>query len=146
MFKCTESWRLFSFFHNFISRYSSYITWQMTFEVIGCSWFLLLFQSLIRALVVSAVVPAYVFSFIFGVNRRFGFLWPFFFGHSVNIATLFVSNDGVNCIVFTFHVNKVDHNTSQFQHVCNESCFPCTVVQAIHFKLLFVRSFFRSSK
>lgn len=33
----------FSFFHNFISRYSSYITWQMTFEVMGCICFLLLF-------------------------------------------------------------------------------------------------------
>lgn len=71
------------------------------------------------------------------------FLWPFLFS-SVDIATLFVSNDGVNCIVFTFHVNKVDHNTANFEHVCNGSCCPCKVVQAIHFKLPFVPSFFRS--
>lgn len=67
----------FPFFHNFINRYSSYITWQMTFQVMGCICFFL-----------------FLFFFSEGVGKKFGI--------SAVIVVVVVAKDFICAFAFSF--------------------------------------------
>lgn len=122
------------------SRYSTYITWQMTFQVMGCICFFLFLEgpersfgiSTATAAIVAVAAEDFIFAFAFSFILHgysfalvFAFSWFYtsslplaiflwFFGVGLtNIASVFVSWDGVNFIVFTFHVNKVAKTTIQ---------------------------------